>query len=189
VVLAGGAAAVALALGSLTGGVLAESRSAAPAASRTPPAALAERGLSVAAGGVGATELTRLESAVRAAPRDPQLLTQLAFAYQLRWRATSDASFLPRSEGALRRSLRLDGRNPETILGLGSLALIRHEFRAALRYGRRAQRLLPGSYRPYALIGDALVELGRYDEAFAAFETMASRRPGLASYARVAYAR
>jgi tetratricopeptide (TPR) repeat protein len=75
------------------------------------------------------------------------------------------------------------------VVGLGSLALIRHEFRRALAYGRRAQRLLPGSYRPYGIVGDALVELGRYDEAFAAFDRMVSLRPGLASYARVAYAR
>ena len=80
-----------------------------------------------------------------------------------------------------------DDANP--VLGLGSLALIRHEFRDALRYGRRAERLLPGSYRPYGVTGDALVELGRYDEAFAAFDRMISLRPSLASYARVAYAR
>src|SRR4029450_7128559 len=34
-----------------------------------------------------------------------------------------------------------------------------------------------------------LVELGRYDRAFDAFQTMVDTRPGLASYARVAYAR
>ena len=39
------------------------------------------------------------------------------------------------------------------------------------------------------MIGDALVELGRYDEAFSAFELMVKRLPGLASYARIAYAR
>jgi tetratricopeptide (TPR) repeat protein len=39
------------------------------------------------------------------------------------------------------------------------------------------------------VIGDALVELGRYREAFAAFDTMARLRPSLASYARVSYAR
>jgi tetratricopeptide (TPR) repeat protein len=49
--------------------------------------------------------------------------------------------------------------------------------------------LLPGSARPYGVIGDALVELGRYDAAFAAFQRMVSLRPNLASYARVAYAR
>jgi tetratricopeptide (TPR) repeat protein len=75
------------------------------------------------------------------------------------------------------------------VLGLGSLALIRHEFRSALAYGQRARRLLVGSARPYGVIGDALVELGRYPEAFAAFERMVSLRPSLASYARIAYAR
>ena len=43
--------------------------------------------------------------------------------------------------------------------------------------------------RPYGVIGDALIELGRYPEAFAAFERMVSLKPALASYARVAYAR
>ena len=75
------------------------------------------------------------------------------------------------------------------MLGLGSLALIQHEFRTALTYGRRAEKLLPGSYRPYGVIGDAQIELGRYDAAFASFERMISLRPSLASYARIAYAR
>ena len=80
-------------------------------------------------------------------------------------------------------------RTPNAVLGLGSLALIRHEFRKALAYGREARLLLPGSGRPYGVIGDALVELGRYDAAFAAFQRMVTLRPGLSSYARVSYAR
>ena len=39
------------------------------------------------------------------------------------------------------------------------------------------------------MIGDALVELGRYREAFAAFDRMAALQPSLSSYARVSYAR
>jgi tetratricopeptide (TPR) repeat protein len=85
--------------------------------------------------------------------------------------------------------LRARPSEANAVLGLGSLALIRHEFRAALVYGRRAQRLLPGSARPFGVIGDALIELGRYRDAFAAFERMIALRPSLASYARVAYAR
>jgi tetratricopeptide (TPR) repeat protein len=107
----------------------------------------------------------------------------------LRWRETADPSYLPRSEAALRRAVRFGVKDADAVLGLGSLALIQHEFRRALRYGRQAQTLLPGSSRPYGVIGDALVELGRYDEAFAAFERMVSLRPSLASYARIAYAR
>ena len=184
--LVGGAIAAALALGGLVGGVLAESRSAA---SSSAPAALADRALAGAAGGIGASPLAALEAQVEARPRDATLLTQLGFAYQLRWRETADPSYLPRSAAALHRAVRVGVEDANAILGLGSLALIRHEFRAALEYGRRAQRLLPGSSRPYGVIGDALVELGRYDEAFAAFERMVTLRPSLASYARIAYAR
>ncbi len=185
--LVGGATAAVLALGGLVGGVLAESRTAA--SSSAAPVALADRALAGAAGGIGASPVAALESQVQAQPRDATLLTQLGFAYQLRWRETADPSYLPRSEEALRRAIRYGSEDANAVLGLGSLALIRHEFRDALRYGRRAERLLPGSSRPYGVVGDALVELGRYGEAFAAFERMISLRPSLASYARVAYAR
>lgn len=176
----------ALALGGLVGGVISESRSAAQPS--VTPVALSERALGEA-GGVSAATVATLEEQARIRPRDAALLTQLGFAYQLRWRETADASNLPRSEIALRRAIEAGTGDANAVLGFGSLALIQHEFRAALRYGRRAETLLPGSARPYGIIGDALVELGRYDEAFAAFERMVSLRPSLASYARVAYAR
>ena len=183
----GGAAVAAVALGALLGGVHARPPSAASSA--VPPQTLAERALGATAGGVTEATVLDLESRLRTAPRDPDLLTQLGFAYQLRWRETADASFLPLSEQALERALRVRPDDPNAVLGLGSLALIRHEFRKALTYGRRSRGLLPGSARPYGVIGDALVELGRYRAAFAAFDRMSGLRPGLASYARVAYAR
>jgi len=188
-ILVAGAIAAALALGGLVGGVLAEPRSTADSTLSTASGLLSEQVLAGVAAGLGPSSLARLEAQVRGRPRDPALLTRLGYAYQLRWRETSDPSYLPRSETALRRALRLGAEEADAVLGLGSLALIRHDFRAALRYGRRAARLLPGSYRPYGVIGDALVELGRYPAAFRAFERMASLRPGLASYARIAYAR
>jgi len=181
------AVALALALGGLLGGVLAESGgSTSPTAA---PVALADGALTGAVASIGASATTALEARVRVEPKDAEALTELGVAYQLRWRETADASYLPRSEAALRRAVRYGTDDANAVLGLGSLALIRHEFRAALAYGRQAQRLLPGSYRPYGVVGDALVELGRYDEAFAAFDRMISLRPSLASYARVAYAR
>ncbi|MDQ3381664.1 MAG: tetratricopeptide repeat protein [Actinomycetota bacterium] len=185
--LVGGAVAVALALGALVGGIFAESPSAGP--SSAAPRALAVEALAGATGGITATGIGGLEAQVRTRPDDADLLTQLGFAYQLRWREIADPSYLPRSEAALRRALEVRQDDPNAVLGLGSLALIRHEFRKALAFGRDARPLLPGSGRPYGVIGDALVELGRYDAAFAAFQRMVTLRPGLASYARVAYAR
>lgn len=185
--LVGGAIAVALALAGLVGGVLAESPSAGP--STTTPRALADQALAGAVGGITQSGIAGLEAQVQSRPGDADLLTQLGFAYQLRWRETADPSYLPRSEAALRRALQARPNDANAVLGLGSLALIRHEFRKALVYGREARLLLPGSGRPYGVIGDALVELGRYDAAFAAFQQMVNRRPGLSSYARVSYAR
>jgi len=50
-------------------------------------------------------------------------------------------------------------------------------------------RLAPYTSRNYGVLGDALVELGRYREAFSAFDRMSSLRPGLSAYARISYAR
>lgn len=186
---AGGAVAAALVLAGLVGGVLAESRTAAAPAPSAAPEALAGQALTGVAGGVGASEAARLEAELDARPRDARLLTTLGLAYQVRWRETSDPTYLSRSETVLRRALRVDPLEANAVLGLGAVALIRHDFRTALVHGRQAARLLPGSARPFGVIGDALVELGRYDQAFTAFETMVARRPNLASYARVAYAR
>ena len=41
----------------------------------------------------------------------------------------------------------------------------------------------------YGVMGDALLELGDYDQAFDAFDTMATMRPTAAAYARVSYGR
>ena len=65
--LVGGAVAVALALGSLVGGVLAESRSAVPASSAA-SGVLVEHALTGTAGGVGAAGVSRLETAGARSP-------------------------------------------------------------------------------------------------------------------------
>ena len=47
----------------------------------------------------------------------------------------------------------------------------------------------PDHCRATGVLGDALLELGRYDAAFAAFDRMAALKPNTSSYARVSYAR
>lgn len=179
-----------VALGSLLGGVLREGDAASRVRSDAAVAAsfAADRVLTGISSSAG-TDTRELERAVRAHPNDSRSLVLLGYAYQQRWRETADASQLPRSEAALRRASRLDPTDPLAVTGLGSLALIRHEFRKALTLGRRAHRLAPSSARPYGVVGDALIELGRYEEAFRAFERMVALRPSVASYARIAYAR
>lgn len=179
---------LAVALGSLLGGVLRERDASVMLGDPTFHASFAADGVlsGISAGG---TDTRELERTVRARPEDSRSLVLLGYAYQQRWRETADASHLPRSEAALRRALKLDPTDPLAVTGLGSLALIRHDFRKALALGRRALRLAPSSARPYGVVGDALLELGRYEQAFRAFERMVALRPSVASYARIAYAR
>jgi tetratricopeptide (TPR) repeat protein len=185
--LAGTAAALVAAV-LLLGGALREDAPAAAGPSASSSPALAERldsGLDV---GSTPRVIARLEAEARGGA-DAETLTLLGLAYQQRARETADFSYLSRSEGALRRALRLAPRDAGATGALGSLALARHQFAAALRLGRKAHRLAPGTAGPYGIVGDALLELGRYPAAFAAFDRLASLKPGLSAYARVSYAR
>ena len=181
----------AVVVGTLLGGVFADRGQGAADSSGAGVAAVAQAGDATltAYAPSSATDLAELERAARERPGDVRTLTLLGFGYLQRWRETADASYLPRAGEALRRARRLDGRDALIVTGLGSLALTQHEFRRALVLGREARHLAPFSARPLGIVGDALLELGRYDAAFAAFERMNALEPNLASYARIAYAR
>jgi tetratricopeptide (TPR) repeat protein len=182
---AGAAALTAAAL--LLGGVLRESGSAGAAAPAPPAAAVpVESGFDSVN---TAATVSALQASVRSRPDDVHALDLLGLAYQQRARETADPVYYTKSEGVLRRALRVAPDDLYATSGLGSLALSRHRFRDALALGRRAVALSPSTARSYGVVGDALVELGRYRDAFAAFDRMVSLKPSLSSYARVSYAR
>jgi tetratricopeptide (TPR) repeat protein len=185
---AGTAVVLATALALLLGGVLSSSQ-AGGSRSVAPAEAAVERLLAGFASGDTKAYVAELEQRVVASPRDVQSLVLLGLAYQQRARETGDASFYPRSGAALRRAARLEPRNALAATGLAALAASRHRFADARRLAERASGLAPRSAGPLGVLGDALVELGRYREAFATSDRMAALKPNLASYARVSYAR
>jgi tetratricopeptide (TPR) repeat protein len=130
-----------------------------------------------------------LQQTVRARPGEVDGYTLLAGAYAQKVRETGDASFYNRASGVLREALVLDPRDPGALTQRGALELSRHDFRAGLRDAQLARRLAPQIDRPFGVLVDALVELGRYDEAGAALQQMVDRKPDLAAYARVSYFR
>jgi tetratricopeptide (TPR) repeat protein len=184
------AAAVLTAGGLLLGGVLRKPAAAASSAPASTPTRAAGESLQTGfSAGHTAGLIRRLQSALRAAPQDTGSLDLLGLAYQQRARETGDAVYYTKSEGVLERALALRPNDLLATSGLGSLALSRHRFREALVLGGRARSISPTTARNYGVIGDALVELGRYPEAFRAFDRFAELRPGLAAYARVSHAR
>jgi tetratricopeptide (TPR) repeat protein len=185
------AAAAVLAAGALLLGGVLRKPAAASSASALPPTRAAGESLQTGFSGGNDTAglIERLQSVLRAAPQDASSLDLLGLAYQQRARETGDAAYYTKSEGVLKRALALRPNDLLATSGLGSLALSRHRFREALVLGRRARSISPTTARNYGVIGDALVELGRYPAAFRAFDRFAELRPGLAAYARVSHAR
>ena len=131
----------------------------------------------------------KLERRVAANPRDADALTLLGLSYQQRARETGDPTFYKLSGEALRRAANAGGQRPLIVQGQASLANTRHRFREGRRLARLAIRLAPDNGSAYGALGDSLLNLGFYRQAFKAYDRMALLAPGIASYTRVANAR
>ncbi len=136
------------------------------------------------------TVTARLERAAERNPQDGPTVTLLGLAYQQVFRETGDPSWLARAERALERAGSLVASNDVLLLTARSqLAVTQHRFREAIPLARRALRSDPASTAALGSLGDALLETGRYREAFAAFDRLAAAGPSVGAYARVAFAR
>src|SRR5207249_5622072 len=122
-------------------------------------------------------------------PGDGTALVLLGLAYQQRARETGDPAYYRLSEQALARASLAGGPPPLVLQGRAALANTRHRFRAGLALARRALRANPDNGSAYGALGDALLNLGRYRQAFRAYNRMALLDPGIASFTRVANAR
>ena len=131
----------------------------------------------------------KLQATVRAEPRRADGYTLLAGAYLQKVRETGDASFYQRAGIAVDRALQLAPGDPAGLTERSALALARHDFRAGLSDAQRARAAAPQVNKPFGVLVDALVELGRYDAAGRALQQMVDRRPDLAAYARISYFR
>jgi tetratricopeptide (TPR) repeat protein len=181
VTLVGGVAVVAAALLFGAGALL---RPSAGSGVPRPPAAVAAR----AGGQDFAASVARAQQRLREVPGDYATWAELGLGYVQQARITADPSYYPKAQGAFAASLRvrrLD--NALALVGLGALAAARHDFAGALRLGRRALAVDAYSSPAYGVVGDALVELGRYDEAYRAIQRMVDLAPGTSSYARASY--
>jgi tetratricopeptide (TPR) repeat protein len=106
-----------------------------------------------------------------------------------RLRETGDPSLYSRAQMAFAEALKRDPRSLDATVGIGTLALARHDFSAALSHGQVARRAHPRTFAPFAVLVDAEVELGRYGAAERTLQQMIDFKPALSSYARVSYFR
>ena len=133
--------------------------------------------------------ISGLQSRLNSRPEDAYSYSMLGSAYSQKARESGEPGYYSRAEGAFGRALALDPQDFQAMTGMGTLALSRHEFQQALEWGEQALSINPHDAHIYGVIGDALVELGRYEEAWDSFQKMIELRPDLSSYSRVSYAR
>ncbi len=132
--------------------------------------------------------IASLQARLRRIPADSTSWASLGLAYVQQARISGDPSYYSKAAGAFRRSLREDpDDNAPALTGRAALAAARHDFGRSLQLARQAQRINAYDSVSLGVMVDALVELGRYREAFKALQRMVDLKPGVPSYSRVSY--
>jgi tetratricopeptide (TPR) repeat protein len=126
------------------------------------------------------------EERVKRNPNDFNSYTLLGEMYARRAREASILDDYARAEAALRRAVEIAPKFPRARGSLAAVLCDRHQFQAALALAQTISRENPRNVDALATMGDALLELGRYDEAEACFRDLHRRVPGPPSLARLA---
>ncbi len=130
------------------------------------------------------------QNAIRRFPDRPDGHNALALALTRRARETSDPSYYELASHEITLSLQIepdnfDARRLEIWIALGQ-----HEFSRALPLARALSKSRPDDILAYALLTDACIETGHYDEAEKAAQWALDMRPGdIAALTRAAYLR
>lgn len=133
-------------------------------------------------------DVDALQARLRVVPDDDSAWAALGVAYVERARATADPSYYPKAEGALERSLKLQGAdNFVAAAGMAALANARHDFAGALDWAQRGLDINPSNANLYGTLSDAETQLGRYADALASTQRMVDLSPDTASLARASY--
>ncbi|MBA2334370.1 MAG: tetratricopeptide repeat protein [Blastocatellia bacterium] len=132
-----------------------------------------------------------LEERVKSDPEDFSANSKLAGFYLQRLRETGDVAYLDLAFRAARASLDSvpDMRNTGGLAALAQAEFAAHEFSAARDHAVRLIELEPGKSYPQGMLGDALLELGDYDKAIAAYQKMAQIDKGFTTNSEIKQAR
>ncbi len=135
-----------------------------------------------------ARTIAALERRIADEPGNGVAAARLADALLRQARATGNGGLAIQAEGALRAAIAA-GPSYEAQRMLGAVLASQHRFRDAIAAAERARAIEPADAWNDGVIGDAHLELGEYDAAFAAFDAMMRKRPSAAAYGRASFAR
>lgn len=130
------------------------------------------------------------QASVERSPKDAKSYAVLGAAYLQQARETGDVSDYQLAEKSLNLSLDIVSADFSAEAPLESLAEVcmgEHRFADALTYSQRALSLGSGDASPFAIVGDADMDMGEYDKGAAAYSRLTP--PDMTLAPRAAYAR
>ncbi len=130
-----------------------------------------------------------LHAKLKTQPNDERLEGLLAAAFLQKLRETIDPVYLRNAAGVVDRML---SANPKSYMALrleNEIDMQRHDFPKVAARARELLERNPSDSGTVGLLGDALMEMGKYDEAGEAYTRMTELSPNLFSYNRLAYHR
>jgi tetratricopeptide (TPR) repeat protein len=133
--------------------------------------------------------IATFEKALKASPNDAKAQAGLAAAFIQKLRETTDFAFLNRASGLVDKMLAANPKNYDALRLKAEIETHRHNFPLAAKLSQELLERNPSDAGAYGMLGDSLMELGKYDEAGQAYQQMLSLGANLSSYNRVAYHR
>jgi tetratricopeptide (TPR) repeat protein len=128
-----------------------------------------------------------LQARLRRAPRSPEAWADLAEAWVRKARADAAPALYHGADDAAGAALALQPGAPRALLVRGLVLLEGHRFEEARALGEELVARAPGLAAAHGLLSDALLELGRYDEAAEAAQRMMDAKPSLPAYVRASH--
>ena len=130
--------------------------------------------------------IAALSKQVSAKP-SPHNQCVLAKAYIQKMRETVDFGYLERASKIVEDVLARDGGNYEALQLRSEIGMERHDFATVAQYSTEILKFAPNDPWSWGMLGDASMELGKYDEARTAYRKMVALRPNLSSYNRLGW--
>lgn len=120
-------------------------------------------------------QIKSLQLHVKLAPSDYAAFDELGFAFFQKARETGDITYYDLAEQTLKKSLDLAPQDFHAADPLVHLALVymgEHRFKDALVHAQKAISLGSGNLPAFAIEGDAYTDMGDYDDATEAYNTL-----------------
>ncbi|HKY07755.1 MAG TPA: tetratricopeptide repeat protein, partial [Candidatus Binatia bacterium] len=131
-------------------------------------------------------QITYYQQLLRRSPRNANAYVGLSDALIRKARESGDPGYFTRAEDALKMTLQLTPQNAGALRHMAYVYYSRHAFAPAVLYARKAIEINSEDGHAYGVLGDALLELGQYAEARAAYAYMMELDQSLYSYSRLA---